>query len=461
MVKLKMLPKINIAGLLMKEEPIAGLEISDDYLRLAYLEPSKDKTGYNVKFLIEEKLEDNVSLADSLKKLAAKSGFGARYVIVSISSDKIYSKILYFPRTIEDKKIEESIRLAVNFQLPVSPEESYIDYYELTAQDELRREFFLAAVTKTVIDEYILALNSAGFNPVAIEPHYQSFLRAADLPSDQTILVKADEKESIGIFIVKAGVLKFNRVIPKKFLTQEKTEEELRKISDFYETENDTPVDRKIILSEIKTTVGLENKWLTAAGAAMRGAMNRSEDIFLSLMPVSTEEAYDYQKAVVFSGFLSNIIVGLSAFFAAAFFGVWLLMLAIQQNLSSKIEIFSLTPPSKESVEIENKVRDFNELTKIGAAITKTFPRHSVVFDALKPLVPAGVSITQSSFSSDAKISATGVARNRTELNSFKKKLEESGVFAEINLPLTNLEMRENIPFSISFRLKNQSALYW
>lgn len=474
---------MNIISLLAREEPIAGLEISDDCLRLAFLEPNKKTSGYIIKFLTEQKLEDGIisegavkdtsRFVEALKKLVAESNSGIRYIIASIPANRIYSKILYFPRMLEEKKIKESIRLAMSFQFPVSLDESYLDYYELPEQspqnNEFRREIFLAAGPKAVIDDYILTFKSAGLNPVAIEPHYQSFLRTADLPAGETVLIRIDAKKSIGALIVKDGVLRFGRIVPKKFLTEEKTEEELRKISDFYETENETSVNKKIPLSEIKMIAGFEHpelknqksEWLTAVGAALRGAIPRSQDALLSLMPVGTEEAYDYQKAVVFSGFLSNIIIGLSVFFAAAFFGVWLLMVAIQQNLSSRIETFSLAPPSKESLEIENQARNFNELTKISREIIKIFPRHSVIFDELKPLVPSGIAITQASFSSGGKISLAGAARSRIELNSFKKKLEESGSFSDINMPLANLEMRENIPFSVAFQLKNQSLLYW
>ena len=72
--------------------------------------------------------------------------------------------------------------------------------------------------------------------------------------------------------------------------------------------------------------------------------------------------------------------------------------------------------------------------------------------------------ITISTFSAPNftdRFSIVGNARNRETLNNYKKTLQESAMLSEVELPLTNLDKEESVPFSISFRLKDPSALYF
>ena len=55
----------------------------------------------------------------------------------------------------------------------------------------------------------------------------------------------------------------------------------------------------------------------------------------------------------------------------------------------------------------------------------------------------------------------TGVSKDRETLNLFKKSLQESPYITGVELPINNLEQKENIPFSISFHLKDPSMLYY
>jgi len=52
------------------------------------------------------------------------------------------------------------------------------------------------------------------------------------------------------------------------------------------------------------------------------------------------------------------------------------------------------------------------------------------------------------------------MAGDRDTLNLFRDKLKTSAILTNINLPLTNLDQKSDIPFTISFDLKNPSLLY-
>ncbi|MBI4692384.1 MAG: hypothetical protein HY773_03075 [Candidatus Terrybacteria bacterium] len=178
-------------------------------------------------------------------------------------------------------------------------------------------------------------------------------------------------------------------------------------------------------------------------------------------MPVGTEEAYENQKAVVFSGFLSNLALGLSVFFGAVFAGAWILMTVLQQNFNARLSALNVLPLATDSVELENRAENFNELVRRAAGLLENLPKWSGVVEDIRVRAGSGIIINNLSIPSvEGIINISGISQSRIQLNLFRKTLEESLLFTDIKLPLTNLEMKENIPFSISFKLKDPAILY-
>ena len=137
---------MDLLKLFTRDEPIAGLEISDSCLRLALLgivkEKIKAKQGekeetIEVKALGEKTLKEGIIVGSEIKK---KEDFIAglnellkdikprvRYAIVSIPADKIYSRLYSFPKTLGGEKLEETMKLTVGFRLPINLEDVYLD----------------------------------------------------------------------------------------------------------------------------------------------------------------------------------------------------------------------------------------------------------------------------------------------------------------------------------------------
>src|SRR3989344_5824203 len=107
-----------ITQVLVRDEPIAGLEISDSFVRLVLLEKIKNKKKkgvddfeVQVRLSAEEpvkkgaiiggKIEDAPLLAQSLKKLQLKARLSRANVIISIPPNLVYTKILTFPYSVE------------------------------------------------------------------------------------------------------------------------------------------------------------------------------------------------------------------------------------------------------------------------------------------------------------------------------------------------------------------------
>lgn len=469
---------MNLLRVITREESIAGLEISDDYLRLALLElKGKDKTKLEIRALVEIPLttgtvingyiknqDDFIAL---LKKLIKKSTIKIRYIIVSLPASAVYSRVFTFPKTIQDAKIEETMKLIINFQLPIKPDEVYLDWEKIS--DNEHNEVFFASAPRPLIDEYLKIFKVVGLKTVAIEFHPMSFSRVVELPVNNAAMIVASDKTNGSFFVIKNKTLYFSRVAPFSLLTKKSLKEETRKIIDFYESDGGK-ISQLINLNASKAgtifRVGALTekdgwKWFTSVGAGWRGLLARSQDTIVSLMPVGTEDAYEYQKATTFAGFLSAIAITLAIFFSIAFIAGWTLMATMQHNTLNRIDSLTTVNTQGDFTALENKATQFNELVGAASDLVKTIPNWSVLIEDLKGRVTEGIIITELSLPSPEQIlTVKGTAQSRKQLNSFKKSLDESRFLSEVKLPLTNLEQKENIPFSVSFKLKDQSTLY-
>jgi len=202
-------------------------------------------------------------------------------------------------------------------------------------------------------------------------------------------------------------------------------------------------------------------KWLASLGAAWRGVLPRDEDMLVSIMPIGTEEAYEYQKAITFTKFLAMITIILSLFFILIFIGAWSWLSSLQKSAVNTMDISSVSMLPPHAVELETRARQLNMISLATANIVKKSPHWSKVLIELKKSVPSDVVINHLAMpAQDGTVNLKGVAKNRGQLNVFKKTLEESSLFSNIKLPLTNLEQKESIPFIMSFSLKDQSILF-
>lgn len=465
---------MSIVSLFTRREQIVGIDISTTEVRLAVLREDK-KEGQKIILLASEKVpaETIVAgivqkpdiLASVLRNLSHSAREGRKkaiitYAVISIPCDAAYTRLYGFPSSITGARLEETMKLTVGFQLPHKIEDIYLDWEKVGDNSDNR--VLLSAIKKSVVDGYLVALRDAGIHPVALELHPASIVRSAAFTEDTTLLVE-ESSDAVSVSLINKKILRFVRVIPKSIISEEKMPEEIRKISDFAEAEgmkpsHTTTVGALAVREPFSLYPNLKDNggaWLVAIGAAARGLISRDKDTLVSLLPVGTEIAYAYQKAQIFSAFVSNVIVGLSLFFALSFVGVWLLMVSLEQKTVAQIERVSSLPLPESGAGLEERALKLNALIAQTSPIIKSFPIWSPVLNEIKARVTEGVLITGISITDPANpVGITGIAKTRQSLNEFKRSLDDSLIFGTITLPLTNLEQRENIPFSISFVLE-------
>lgn len=498
-VNRQLLPFMNLLHLLTKEKRVVGIEISDSVVRIAFFRPRKtkkhekslDPTVKTVNgslgaiktfreeelVLIEEPIPSNLivegTVADIeylgkiLKNIWLNAKLGTNYAIIAIPDDKIYSRIFSFPKSVEGVRLTEAMRLAIGFQLPMKTKEVYLDW-ERTGGTANTNEILLSTISRGVAEGYVLALEKAGIKTLAIESHLASIARTVKKVPGETTLFSEIKPDGATIFALKDGILRFSRTFPFRFVTEDRIPTEIKKVKLALEADTKKPVtESSLSNTEIRDDYSWylpknnpQQKWMIALGAAIRGRIKDGEDNLISLLPVGTEEAYAYQRTTTFIVLMRNLIIGVSFFFVAAYLSTYFFMLSLSQTSAKKITTLSETTIPPELEKMEKQIKEINTFTKEGASFLAEMPKWSPVLTEIVNRTPSEISI--SAFSApnfDGRMSLSGVATNRTVLNNYKKSLQASPLLTQIELPLTNLEQKENIPFSASFQLKDSLSL--
>lgn len=492
---------MNFLNLLIKEKQVAGVEISDSAVRIAFLRPRKkamrrtsqskgqkesiENTPKGELFekyelvLMEEPIAPNLiengmvvdkaMLGKTLKGIWTKANLGTNYAIVSIPDDKIYSRIFSFPKTVLGSRLSEAMNLAISFQLPIKTESAYLDW-ESTEGTPILNEILFSTAPRTVVRDYIEAFETAGIKTLALESHLASIARAVKTEHGVTTVFTKKTPDGATIFAIKDNVLRFSRTLPSRFITEDTISAEATKILSALASETKGHIVEAKLLDAILRDDYLDtslvpapqSKWIVALGALVRGQIPEGKDNLISLLPVGTEEAYAYQKALTVASLVRNMTIGVSVFFVLAFLATYLFMFSLSRNTRQTVTALSESTLSPELLAQESRIKNVNTLTETAAAILDATPFWSIVVDEINARAIDGITI--SNFGAPAiteKMTISGTAKNRATLNQFKKSLQGSALFTEIEIPLTNLELKENIPFSTSFRIKDPSTVYY
>lgn len=188
--------------------------------------------------------------------------------------------------------------------------------------------------------------------------------------------------------------------------------------------------------------------------------MSRRDDKAISFMEIGTERAYHQEKINATTNFFVGISLALAIFFVTIFGITWSLLVIMQKNYSQRISSFNLSASNNTS-NLREKADIFNNLISQTSSLIKKEPVWSKVINEIKTKTTDGVIINNLSLpSADGQFSITGLAVDREAINNLKKSFESSDFFSEINVPLTNLGKKIDIPFSMTFKIKDRQLIY-
>lgn len=167
-----------MSKLFYRDKPIFGLDISHTGIKAMSVDPQKWLVeGYGSIDLeplrVKESLEaaDKTYLADNIKLLVNEKiigSLGSSRVIVSIPTARSFSRTFTLPVSAE-KNLDEAVRLEAEQYIPIPLENLYLDY-EIVERSKKELTILMSAVTRVVIDNVIRSVESAGLEPILIEP---------------------------------------------------------------------------------------------------------------------------------------------------------------------------------------------------------------------------------------------------------------------------------------------------
>lgn len=137
---------------------------------------------------------DSVVLVNGIKELWKNYKFSNKTVNVGISDTKIVLKEIVIP-LVDEKEIDNAIRYQIGEFVPIPKENLIYDYYIIEKKDN-SSVVMIVGVMKSIVENIVTVLKSAGLKINAIEANCFSLFRMADRYFDFKNRHKEDENNS-------------------------------------------------------------------------------------------------------------------------------------------------------------------------------------------------------------------------------------------------------------------------
>ncbi len=491
---------MNFLNLLVPKEKIVGIEITDEKLRMLYLE--KDALGtIKTAGRSEEDLEEGAvefgAVKDRVKFSKALAGLRKKFkpqrklsnfAIITIPQNGVYSETFDFPKDIASDQMMEAIGYSAAANLPLPLAECYLDW-QVIEINNAKKKVLISLIPKKTADAYIEIFKENNFNLIALEPYFLSIARSVEIPDSPIIFLNLTT-EGITSIVYNKRAPYFSQF---EFWSEASQGQDIKSADDFakiikakvkktkiyFESQHSQlriekarfmvcGADAKGIIKavgeseikfeEAKTKIpAIENcEWAPAAGAAMRAFVPRSEDTIISLLPVGTEDFYEIKKAESFAGSIQFLTSALVFFYALAFLAAFIITSITLASVNEQLELRSGIALPADYNDLDLKAKEFNSYVKNLSAIQlENGKNYAEIIENMGRFNTKGISLTNISInSSDGPITVSGTALSRTNLNGFKFQLENSNLFTAVKFSIQNIAQQENISFVVNLYSK-------
>lgn len=166
------------------DKPIIGLDISNTGIKVMAIDAKRWLVlGYGSVDLepikVKESLEgDSTYLADNIQALIKEKIVGSlpsNHVAIGIPTARSYSRTFNLPVAVE-KTLSDAVELEVDQYIPIPSSTLYIDY-EIIERTKKDLTVLMSAVSRTIIDKCVAAVESAGLTVSLVEPGISAVAR--------------------------------------------------------------------------------------------------------------------------------------------------------------------------------------------------------------------------------------------------------------------------------------------
>lgn len=492
---------MNLIKFLIPKEKIVGIEISSEKLRMLYLEQDaygkinikgKSKIDLNDGVIVNGEVKNKKELSaalDALKKSFVPKKYFSNFAVITIPPNRIYSSVQSFPKILDNSQLLEAITTNARDNFPFALSSCYFDW-EIIEESGDKYQVLISMAPKKIIDEYIEAIKSAGFELIALETHFLSLERLVDLPESPVMMIYLNN-DGLNSVVFKSKRPYFNQFetwqeasggtsIRSLSALSNMIKSKINMISLRFESKNESETIKKVLLAGRDLNVakliknmeifqypvesaGLKLKfpddedWLPASGAAARAFIPRSDDTVISLLPVGTESLYETQKAISFSKSILFFLFSLSLFYVSVLLAFFLFFSSLEKNLSHQLSINNSVPISGEYSKMASDTKEFNsyasDISKIKSSMKNDYS--SSLIDKINALAVTGTSFTGISINDSSKvIYITGISSSRESYRYFKNKISASADFSDAALSSSDIAKKTDINFSATMHIK-------
>lgn len=488
--------------LLKSETVIGGISVSNAAIRFMRLNDGLiEKIGVVLEpgVIVNGKLKNKESFLKALLALRYKLSNPREeiHVIISLPPDNVYTQAFSLPM-IEEHLINEAAKLNLQLISPIDIKNVYMDWEKIGESQEEggKLELLGSFVDKTLVDEFVPVFREAGFGIVAVEFPALSLARViredsynSNVSKPQVILsVSSDGPEFI---VIKNNRLYFNYFVSwssvegrsislstfANILTQE-----MKKVLNFYSSHwNEQLTDLILVThglySEIEEIIkqnlsslnikplilsekysNLNFSWYVALGSALRGRIPRSQDVFISLMGIGTEQSFFESRITFFVKIWRTIILSTLGALALFFFLEGLFFLQITNNLNSQLSFITGGQESQEVTDLAKNANEFNGLIAKAMFAKQNSRRVSRFFSIFSQIAGADIKIQRILFDSDrASVLITAIANNNQSVINFKNSLAARQEFKNVDFSFTsttnNTDGTINFPITLGVNI--------
>jgi hypothetical protein len=393
--------------------------------------------------------------------------------VLSIPPERLYTETLFFP-SMNDIELEEAIRLKLETSLPWPQNSAYVDWVVMRMSD--RVGVFLAAMAKSVLDQYFRVFLDKGLRVGACEFHLFSLIRFVGTEDAQSfIFVLIDEDGfEFGIFAL-GGILGHSvQAVTNPKENQQILEDKLKQLTSFVESSYGISVARIFIFdklswenlsSQVETVTGVPTQIFTptsklidpelsvAYGASLRPYS--SAESLMNLLPENLGGRYQENLVQKTFRFWAINFASVMCVLLGTFLGIFLLLsgqkqVLLKENQESRARFEEKLQQQQDLIA---EVGVFNNNASTVSRVLESRPLLSrklkLITDSLKA---HGLSIVEVHMQS-AQVSLRFLASARPIADRWRTDLEATGMFASIAIPSEAPTEGANllIPVTINF----------
>jgi hypothetical protein len=481
----------------------AGLDISDQALRIAYL---NGKAWQFLSVRLEPGILDGGEIKDkekflaalrSLKETGKLSGVGMQKkvnIVLSFSSVAVYSQIFTLPGLTGDA-LKKAADLNLQMASPGDAAKTYSGWEVVGKRgDSSGLDVLSSFIAKDIVEPMIDALFTAGFFVVAVEPRSLSVARAlresgAGIDLKQPFLILRVDDTGIEFLVIRNGEPYFDYGSRWKDMAEENGEisterfqseivSHLRQVLNFYSKHWTEPIAGLIIATdsmqdEINAAIepnitfpiiplaidigqAFSPEWLVGIGLGLRGLsrdLGRSE---INLLGEDWQEKFQEQHTIEFIGFWQVLMPIALALLVAAFVGFAGFLDSTQTSLASEALISGSSAASAEGNEmqaLEASSTAFNNQIVAIKQIEQTHNLSPILGVILSAAASTTITITHINFSGTVQpIMVSGFATSSSMISGFEQLLSADPNISQVTLPLSAIQPNgKNYTFSLTF----------